>query len=173
MVPQCQDVISLPLSSGETPGQPFSFDVLLASPLNFVGARCRFRHIRKQATRLVKTAVKSSWNSEHCALFAHYIMQTEESGLGTVKHCKDIPSENRIRRIYSDICCEEHHIKLSYIRYPYTARSPMHVAIISLKVSRTVSTECSVETEPIVPDVQSWSSNAEAGDNVTPSSSED
>jgi len=173
MVQQCQNVISLPPSSGENPGQPFSFDVLLASPPNFVGARCRFPHIRKQAIRLLKTAVKSSWNSEHCALVGQYTMETEEKGLDTVDHCEDIPGENRIRRIYSDICFEEHHIKLSYVRYPYTAESPMHVVIVPLKVSRIVLTEGSMEMAPIRPEGKPSNSTTEAGDSAQPSSSDD
>ena len=173
IVQQSQDLISLPSSNGEHPGQPFSFDVSLASPLNFVGARCRFPHIRRQAIAILKSAVKSSWNSEHCALVAQYLMETEEKGLGIVGHCKDIPSENRVRRIYSDICFEDRHIKLSYVHYPYTSEAPVHVAILPMKKSRTVSTDGSMEITPIIPSPKPSGSNTETGDSAEQSNTDD
>jgi hypothetical protein len=163
MVQQAQDLESLPTSGQEHRGQPFSFDVSLASPLNFVGARCRVPHIRRHAVSLLKSAVKSSWNSEHCALVAQYLLKTEESGLGPVTNCKDIPREHRVRRIYTDICFADCHIKLSYVRYPYTAETPVNVAIIPLKKSNNVSTDGSVEIPPVIPDHKGSGSDTEGG----------
>jgi hypothetical protein len=151
MVQQAGDLISLPSPSGGQPTQPFSFDVSLASPLNFLGARCRFPHIRRQAIQILKKAEKASWNCEHCALVAQYLLELEEKDLGEISHCREVPSKSRVRRIYSDIVFEEGFIKLSYVRYPYTATAPVHIAILPLIGSRDLSTHGSMEIDPIVP----------------------
>ena len=173
MVQQSQDLVSQPDVLGHGPGQPFSFDVSLASPLNFIGARCRVPHIRRQAIASLKSAVKSSWNSEHCALVAQYLMETEEKDLGDIDHCKAIPSENRVRRIYSDVSFEHSHVKLTYVRYPYTAESPIYLAILPLKQSSVVSTKGSFELPPIIMSQEAASSSPESGDYIASSSSEE
>lgn len=72
MVQQCQDLIPLPTSSGEQRGQPFSFDVSLASPLNYVA---------RDVARIYSQA--SSCNPEvRCQKFME---------LGTLCSCRIIP----------------------------------------------------------------------------------
>lgn len=153
MVQQAHDLVQLPYTSSDSPSQPFSFDISLASPLNYVGARCRYPHIRRQAIQILKDAVKTSWNCEHCALVAQYLMETEEKGLKPT-HCKDIPSHQRVRRIYSDICFEEGHIKISYVKHPYTAETPVNVAVVPLLNSAQgiISTDGKMELAPVPPD---------------------
>ena len=168
MVQQAQDLVQLPYS-GEKPGQPFSFDISLASPLNYVALRCRYHHIRRQAITMLKAAVKTSWNCEHCALEAQYMMETEERALGTITTCKDIPSEQRIRRVTAEICFDEGHIKLSYVRYPYTADTAVHTAILPLLDSapEVVTTKGSIEMPPVVLGQQESVSTSETVESQT------
>ena len=162
IVQQAQDLVQLPYS-GEKRGQPFSFDISLASPLNYVALRCRFPHIRRQAITMLKAAVKTSWNCEHCALEAQYMMETEERELGAVTNCKDVPTEHRVRRVTAEICFDEGHIKLSYVKYPYTVATPVHTAILPLLDSapEVVTTKGSIEVPPIVLGKQESASTSE------------
>lgn len=166
MVQQANDLTQLPHSSNEGTSQPFSFDISLASPLNFVGARCRYPHIRRQAIAILKSAVKTSWNCEHCALVAQYLMDTEEKGLGSVTHCRDVPSHQRVRRIFSDICFEEGHIKLSFVKHPYTAETPVNVAIIPLLNSDAdvITTKGAVKLPPMPMEQLQQLENGSGGD---------
>ncbi len=59
-------------------------------------------------------------------------MDTEEHELSIVSPYKDIPEENCIRRIYSDICFEDWHFKLPYVRHPNSFESLVHVAAMPL-----------------------------------------
>ena len=151
MVRQAQALVQLPRPPSEQPGQPFSFDTSIASPMNFVAARCRVPHIRLQAISILKNAIKSSWNCEHCALVAQYIMETEEKDLGPVLQCSQIPSEKRIRRLCTEISFEDGHIKVTYVQYPYSADMLINVAIIPLKngFSALPTIEGAIEMPPI------------------------
>lgn len=132
MVQQARDLDRFPSAAAEGAMQPFSFDISLASPLNFVGARCREPKIRRQAVALLRAAVKSSWNSDHCATIAQCLLQLEEHDLGEVTRCEDIPSTRRVRRVMTEVCFEEDCIKLTYVRHPYSEAVPIHEAILPL-----------------------------------------
>jgi hypothetical protein len=152
IINQADELVHFPSTGLFKAPQPFSFDVSLASPLNFVGARCREPEIRRQAVSLLKIAEKSSWNCEHCALVIQYILELEEKGLEAVHGCEDVPSQHRIRRIMSEVFFEQEHIKITYVHHPYTKEMPINVAILPLRhPGGVVSTEGAVELDPVIP----------------------
>jgi hypothetical protein len=120
MVQQARDLVYFNPTSHEHMTQPFSFDISLASPLNFIAARCREPELRRQAIAMLKASKKSSWNSEHCAVTAQFLLEHEEGGLPTVKTCSNIPSKKRVRRITTEICFEESAIRVTYVKYALT-----------------------------------------------------
>ena len=124
---------------------------------------CRVPRIRRLAISRPKAVEKSSWNCEHCALIAQYLLETEETGLGTITHCEEILSEKRIRRIMTEVCFEEAHNKLTYVWNSYSQETSINVAILPLKQpGGIVSTYGSVELNPITPNKASSSSATEA-----------
>lgn len=163
MVQQARDLDLFPSTGAGSATQPFSFDISLASPLNFVGARCREPQIRRQAIALLRAAVKSSWNCEHCATIAQFLLQVEEEGLGEVVRCQDIPSKWRVRRVMTEVCFEEDHIKLTYVRHPYTESVPIKVAILPLNhPGGSIVSEKTGDSEPSAPNKNSPSSATES-----------
>lgn len=163
MVQQAQDLDRFPSTATEGATQPFSFDISLASPLNFVGARCREPQIRRQAIALLRAAVKSSWNSDHCATIAQCLLQLEEHGLGEVTRCEDIPSMRRVRRVMTDVCFDEDCIKLTYVRHPYTEVVPIHVAVLPLNhPGGPVTPDKIIDPHPTPPTRSSSSSATES-----------
>lgn len=141
MIQQAQDIVQFPAHKDrDLNTQPFSFDIALASPLNFIGARCRVPRIRRQAIHYLKTQERSSWNTEHCALIAQYLLETEEKGLGVVTECSQITSKHRIRRVLTEVCFDEEHIKLTYVHHPYSKDTPINVAILPLRQPHDVVT---------------------------------
>jgi hypothetical protein len=174
MVQQARDLVHFNPASHEHMTQPFSFDISLASPLNFIAARCREPELRRQAIAMLKASKKSSWNSEHCAVAAQSLLEHEEAGLHIVKTCSDIPSEKRVRRITTEVCFEESAIRVTYVkyvlrihlshklrirkpcsdtfRYPYTKSTPMNVVVLPLKqLHDVVNTAGLTELDPIIP----------------------
>ena len=112
----------------------FSFDFGVTPPLYFTASHCRDPLIRRRALALMRLSYRKQgcWNSEHSAKCAEEIIKIEEGGLVLGMSCKDVPEENRIRKVYADVQQEKGFIKLMYVHAPYDLKAPLRTVYIPL-----------------------------------------
>ncbi len=112
----------------------FSFDLGICPALYLASSRCRDPIIRRTAIALLRFSHReSSWYADHTARSAQRIMEIEESDIGLVESCKDVPEKNRIRKVYADVLHEKGHIMILYVHAPYELTTPLDTAYISLE----------------------------------------
>ncbi|KAE8447220.1 hypothetical protein EG329_011051 [Mollisiaceae sp. DMI_Dod_QoI] len=98
----------------------FSLDMGLIGPLYEVVARCRDPVIRRKAISLLKSAQmqEGMWNSFLIGTVAEKVVQIEESGLGEVKRCEDVPDWARISSVSPIFDSVERKATVRYTRKP-------------------------------------------------------
>lgn len=103
----------------ETRRRPmFSFDVNIVSQLYSVCQKCRDPTLRRRCIALLRAVPRQEgvWNSTMAAHVAERIMHIEESGLGEVKSCRDIPDWARISHVVASFDPVERKASFSYSR---------------------------------------------------------
>jgi hypothetical protein len=99
----------------------FGIDAVMADVLLMTSCRCRDPTIRREATDLLKNSnmVGGAFQGHYAATLGKVIMAIEESGLGRVTSCEDIPEANRIRILTCSHYWKTRRIRLQYTRTPY------------------------------------------------------
>ena len=96
----------------------FSFDLSIITPLYSVAHKCRDPYVRRRAIALLRSSPRQEgiWNSTMAAQVAERIMTIEESGLGEVRNCKDVPDWARISDVHASFDPMEKRASFSYSR---------------------------------------------------------
>ena len=79
------------------PSQSFSIGII--TPLFFTATRCRDPAIRRSACKVLRACNRSEsmWNSQLAAMVCERVIEFEETGLGAVSFCSQVPLESRIQ----------------------------------------------------------------------------
>ena len=103
-------------------GAGFSLDMHTVAPLYAVAHRCRHPVIRRKAVSLLYAAPRQEgiWNSVLTARVAERLIGIEESGLGNVTCCEDVPNWARLSEVDVKFDLHERHgiVKFSRQRSP-------------------------------------------------------
>ena len=108
--------------STEKRGADFSLDMHTVGPLYAVAHRCRHPTIRRKAVSLLYAAPRQEgvWDSVLTARVAERLIGIEESGLGNVTRCEDVPDWARVSDVDVKFVLHERHgtVKFSRQRSP-------------------------------------------------------
>ena len=124
-VPEGDNIVSLAESvvalddSTPTSDKPiFSFDFSIVGPLYSVAHKCRDPFVRRRSIALLRSAPRQEgiWDSQMAAQVAERIMNIEESGLGEIRSCKDVPDWARISDVEASFDPMETRASFSYSR---------------------------------------------------------
>ena len=104
-------------------GHEFTLDMNTVAPLYAVAHRCRHPTIRRKAVSLLYKAPRQEgiWDSIVTARVAERLIGIEESGLGSVTCCEDVPDWARISDVHVDFDLQE---RLGTVKYS-RQRSPL------------------------------------------------
>ena len=104
-------------------GVEFSLDMHTVGPLYAVAHRCRHPIIRRKAVSLLYAAPRQEgvWDSVLTAHVAERLIGIEESGLGTVTCCEDVPDWARVSDVEVKFVLHERHGTVTFSRQ----RSPL------------------------------------------------
>ena len=150
-VPQAGEVISLAErvlaleKTAENKRRPiFSFDVNIISQLYSVCQKCRDPYVRRRSIALLRSVPRQEgvWNSSMAAHVAERVMTIEESGLGEVRSCKDIPDWARISHVVASFDPVEKKASFSYSRQRYQnldRREDSQLPFVRESVSETLT----------------------------------
>lgn len=96
----------------------FSCELSIITPLYAVAHKCRDPYVRRRAIALLRSLTRQEgiWNSCMAAHVAERIMNVEESGLGEVKSCRDVPKWARISYVTASFDPMEKKASLQYTR---------------------------------------------------------
>jgi hypothetical protein len=96
----------------------FSLDFGIVGPLYDVAARCRDPVIRRRAIAVLRATARQEgiWDGALVAHVADRVVEIEESGLGLVTNCKDVPDWARISEVIPVFDKEARSGLLSYRR---------------------------------------------------------
>ena len=104
-------------------GSDFSLDMNTVAPLYAVAHKCRHPIIRRKAVSLLYAAPRQEgiWDSVTTARVAERLIGIEESGLGNVTRCEDVPDWARISDVEVKFDLQERQGTVKYSRQ----RSPL------------------------------------------------
>ena len=104
-------------------GADFSLDMHTVGPLYAVAHRCRHPIIRRKAVSLLYAAPRQEgiWDSVLTARVAERLIGIEESGLGNVTCCEDVPDWARVSEVDVKFVLHERHGTVTFSRQ----RSPI------------------------------------------------
>ena len=87
--------------SSRLPVPSFSLDMALVGPLYSIAHKCRHPVVRRKAVALLYAAPRQEgiWDSFLAARVAEKLISLEESGLGPVRCCEDVPDEARLNAV--------------------------------------------------------------------------
>ena len=104
-------------------GADFSLDMHTVAPLYAVAHRCRHPMIRRKAVSLLYAAPRQEgiWDSVLTARVAERLIGIEESGLGNVTCCEDVPDWARVSDVEVQFDSHERHGTVTFSRQ----RSPL------------------------------------------------
>ena len=104
-------------------GSDFSLDMNTVAPLYAVAHKCRHPVVRRKAVSLLYAAPRQEgiWDSIVTARVAERLIGIEESGLGNVTRCEDVPDWARISEVEVKFDLQERQGTVKYSRQ----RSPL------------------------------------------------
>ncbi len=104
-------------------GPDFTLDMHIVGPLYVVAHRCRHPIIRRKAVSLLSAAPRQEgiWDSNVTACVAQTVINIEESGLGIVTCCEDVPDWARISDVEVKFDLQERQGTVTFSRQ----RSPL------------------------------------------------
>lgn len=96
----------------------FAFESSIVRPLYSVANKCRDPVIRRKAIALLRSAPRQEgiWDSQLAAKVAERVMTIEESGLGEVRSCRDVPYWARISEVDANFDMMETKASFTYSR---------------------------------------------------------
>ena len=99
-------------------GADFSLDMHTVGPLYAVAHRCRHPIVRRKAVSLLYAAPRQEgiWNSVLTARVAERLIGIEESGLGNVTCCEDVPNWARLSDVNVKFDLHERHGIVTFSR---------------------------------------------------------
>ena len=118
IVDMAEKVVALDRAAQITEKPIFSSEVSIITPLYAVAHKCRDPYVRRRAIALLRSSTRQEgiWNSIMAAHVAEKIMTVEESGLGEVKSCRDVPKWARISYVAASFYPMEKKASLKYTR---------------------------------------------------------
>ncbi|KAL8822855.1 MAG: hypothetical protein Q9191_006418 [Dirinaria sp. TL-2023a] len=118
IVEMAEKVVALDGRTQITEKPVFSCEVTIITPLYAVAHKCRDPYVRRRAIALLRSLARQEgiWNSCMAAHVAERIMNVEESGLGEIKSCRDVPKWARISYVTASFDPMEKKVSLKYTR---------------------------------------------------------
>ena len=123
----CQVVVQNPMIYDSAVLHPLQIDFEkspgVVAAASQIAVACRDPQLRRQAVEVIRRHHHQCGHNDNCAIavMVDLIIELEEQGLGSVRTCRDVPEENRIRPLIADFTTPGQ-FSLTYARSPYTVQ---------------------------------------------------